>query len=151
MALWTYPLFVQNFAQSLDGGDGGARWVASTWSLAIEEQFYLLLPPLIYVMNRRNLAILAVACIAVAPLVRGYLWQFSGHWAAGYFLLPGRMDSLMFGLLAALTLRTAPALAMLQRHRRSLDALSVALVVVLSGNVLSDSKWPLRGMGFVLA
>jgi len=128
MALWTYPLFVQNFAQSLDGGDGGARWVASTWSLAIEEQFYLLLPPLIYLMNHRYLTILAVACIAVAPLVRGYLWQVSGHWAAGYFLLPGRMDPLMFGLLAALTLRTARhAATPPQIARRSLGCIGCRL------------------------
>jgi peptidoglycan/LPS O-acetylase OafA/YrhL len=51
MPVWTYPLFVQNIAQALDGGDGGARWVASTWSLGIEEQFYLLLPPLIYILS----------------------------------------------------------------------------------------------------
>ena len=44
MPLWTYPTFLQNFAQGASGLDGGARWVASTWSLAIEEQFYLLLP-----------------------------------------------------------------------------------------------------------
>ncbi len=158
MPLWTYPLFVQNFAQSVDGGDGGARWVASTWSLAIEEQFYLLLPPLVYVMGRRRLAALAAACIAVAPLVRGYSWQASGHWATGYFLLPGRMDSLMFGLLGALTLRTAPALAALRRHRRSLDALSLALVVVLSGNILPAIgamtpdvvSFPVRSLDFTL-
>jgi len=158
MPLWTYPLFVQNFAQSVDGGDGGARWVASTWSLAIEEQFYLLLPPLVYVMGRRRLAVLAAACIAVAPLVRGHLWQVTGHWAAGYFLLPGRMDSLMFGLLGALTLRTAPAIAALRRHRRSLDLLSLALVVALSGNVLpaigammpNTVSFPVRSLDFTL-
>lgn len=158
MPLWTYPLFVQNFAQSIDGGDGGARWVASTWSLAIEEQFYLLLPPLVYVLGRRRLAALAVACIAIAPVVRGHLWQVSGHWAAGYFLLPGRMDSLMFGLLGAMTLRTAPALAHLQHHRRSLDRLSLLAAAFLTSNALlpigrlmpDALSYPVRSLDFTL-
>lgn len=158
MPLWTYPLFVQNFAQSLDGGGGGARWVASTWSLAIEEQFYLLLPPLIFVVGRRYLTALAIACIVTAPLVRGYLWQMSGHWAAGYFLLPGRMDSLMFGLLGALTLRDAEWLAWLRRHRRSFDGLSLVLIMFLSSNALlalgdiapDTVSFPIRSLDFTL-
>ena len=137
MPLWTYPLFVQNFAQAIDGGSGGARWVASTWSLAIEEQFYLLLPPLIYLLSRRSITALAVGCIVVALVVRTCAWQASGSWFTGYFLLPGRMDALMFGVLGAVTLRDADAMGRLQRHRRAFDALALVAVLVLSTNVLA--------------
>ena len=136
MPLWTYLLFVQNFAQSLDGGDGGARWVASTWSLAIEEQFYLLLPPLIYVMRRRSVVALAAMCVIIALLVRAHLWQATGSWFTGYFLLPGRMDSLAFGLLGALAIRNAAAFAWLQRSRRILDLLALIVMAFLSTNAL---------------
>ena len=89
MPLWTYPLFLQNFAQASDNWFGGARWVASTWSLAIEEQFYLLAPPLVYLMTRRSVTSLAVTCIVAALLFRALLSQMTGSWTAGYFLLPG--------------------------------------------------------------
>ena len=137
MPLWTYPLFVQNFAQSLDGGDGGARWVASTWSLAIEEQFYLLLPLLVFLLSRRKVLALALACIVAALLVRAYAWQLSGSWFTGYFLLPGRMDSLMFGVLGALAVRSPAALRWLRRCRGLLDGLALGAVLVLSSNVLT--------------
>jgi peptidoglycan/LPS O-acetylase OafA/YrhL len=138
MPLWTYPLFVQNFAQSLDGGDGGARWVASTWSLAIEEQFYLMLPPLIYFISRRSVASFAAICVVIALFVRARLWQTTGSWFTGYFLLPGRMDALAFGLLATLAIRHAPTLAWLQRSRRMLDALAIGLVLFLTSHALPD-------------
>ncbi len=137
MPVWTYPLFVQNFAQALDGGDGGARWVASTWSLAIEEQFYLLLPPLIYLLRRRSVTALAVACIVAALLVRAFAWRVSGSWFTGYFLLPGRMDALMFGVLAALAVRHVATMRVLRRRRRLLDVAALLVVAALSSNVLA--------------
>ncbi len=137
MPPWTYPLFVQNFAQALDGTDGGARWVASTWSLAIEEQFYLLLPPLVYLLSRRSITALAVTCIVVALMVRAYAWKTTGSWFTGYFLLPGRMDALMFGVLGAVALRNAAAMRALRRHRPLLDGLALLAVAALSTNLLT--------------
>lgn len=137
MPLWTYPLFVQNFAQAFHGGDGGARWVASTWSMAIEEQFYLLLPPLVYLLSRRKVTLLAIGCIVVALLVRASAWRLTGSWFTGYFLLPGRMDALMFGVLGALAVRRPGVMQLLQRHRRWLDGLALVTVAVLSTNLLA--------------
>ena len=139
MPLWTYPLFLQNFAQASDNWFGGARWVASTWSLAIEEQFYLLAPPLVYLMTRRSITSLAVTCIVAALLFRALLSQMTGSWTAGYFLLPGRMDSLAFGLLGALAVRNASVLAWMQRTRRWLDAMAVLTVLFLTANGLQHA------------
>lgn len=136
MPLWTYPLFVQNFAQAIDGGEGGARWVASTWSLAIEEQFYLVVPALVYVMTRRATAAFMTACIMAALIVRMHLWQMTGSWSAGYFLLPGRMDSLASGVLGAIAIRHAGTLHALQRFRRQLDLLAIVACLVLTTNIL---------------
>lgn len=137
MPLWTYPLFVQNFAQAFHGGDGGARWVASTWSLAIEEQFYLLLPPLVFLLGRSKVTVLAIVCIIVALLARALAWQATGSWFTGYFLLPGRMDALMFGVLGALAFRQPLAMQLLGRHRRALDGLALVVALLLSTNVLT--------------
>ncbi len=139
MPVWTYAVFLQNFAQSIDGGDGGARWVASTWSLAIEEQFYLLLPLLVFILNRRRLVVLALLCIPVAALVRGYTWQATGSMFTGYFLLPGRMDALMCGLLAALALRHAPTFAVCRRYRLVLDVAALGVFVMLNSSLVGGS------------
>ena len=142
MPLWTYPLFVQNFAQAFQGGDGGARWVASTWSLAIEEQFYLLLPPLVYVLSRRKVTVLAVVCIVAALGVRAFAFQRTGSVFAGYFLLPGRMDALMFGVLAALATRHSPTMRWLAHRRWPLDGLALAAAAILSTNILNYLAGP---------
>ncbi len=139
MPVWTYALFVQNFAQSLDGGDGGARWVASTWSLAIEEQFYLLLPLLVFALDRRKLLLVALACIPVAAMVRGYTWQATGLMFTGYFLLPGRMDGLMCGFLAALAVRHAPTLAFCKRCRVPLDIAALGVFAALNSSLIGGS------------
>lgn len=41
LPIWSYPLFLQNFAMAVQG-TFGAQWLMVTWSLAVEEQFYLL-------------------------------------------------------------------------------------------------------------
>jgi peptidoglycan/LPS O-acetylase OafA/YrhL len=41
------------------------------WSLAVEEHFYLLWPLLVYLLNRRNLTVLAVAIVVLTPIARG--------------------------------------------------------------------------------
>jgi peptidoglycan/LPS O-acetylase OafA/YrhL len=40
---WSYATYTQNIYMGLYG-TGTSGWLAVTWSLAIEEQFYLLLP-----------------------------------------------------------------------------------------------------------
>lgn len=47
MPTWSYATFTQNFYMAAAGGTG-ANWLGITWSLAVEEQFYLLLPCVVF-------------------------------------------------------------------------------------------------------
>ena len=47
--LYSYLLCIQNFWAST--GDFGPNWLGVTWSLAVEEQFYLLLPLLVIIIK----------------------------------------------------------------------------------------------------
>jgi peptidoglycan/LPS O-acetylase OafA/YrhL len=87
-------------------------WMGHFWSLAIEEQFYLVWPLVILLLSRRAAMIACVAMIAGAPLLRIglFLWLQPpagsdatpvGLFAAIYFTL-SKVDTLALGALLAL-------------------------------------------------
>jgi peptidoglycan/LPS O-acetylase OafA/YrhL len=57
--------------------NGHAPWpIAHTWSLAVEEQFYLLWPAVLALLGRRRGLIAAALVIVAVPLVRTGQWDF---------------------------------------------------------------------------
>lgn len=79
-----------------------------TWSLAVEEQFYLILPPLLVFLNRKSpkRIALVLAIIFLASLI----WSFFGPYLypmASFYLLPARAWELLLGsLIAILSIKT---------------------------------------------
>jgi peptidoglycan/LPS O-acetylase OafA/YrhL len=90
---WTYALFLQNF-ESARIAEFGPRFMAVTWSLAIEEQFYLLFPFAVAFVSSRHLPNMLAALIVIPPALRiGVFWQ-GGHYMPAYVLMPCRADCL---------------------------------------------------------
>jgi peptidoglycan/LPS O-acetylase OafA/YrhL len=79
---------------------GPAAAMEVTWSLSIEELFYLLWAPAVRFLKRRHLVLLVIAIIVAAPAMRWYL--HSPGERTEYFFFPARMDVLAFGALLAL-------------------------------------------------
>ena len=78
------------------------------WSLAVEEQFYLVWPVVIFFLSETAIAWTAGGLVLLAPLLRWYFTPFFWlHWEI-YTLTPFRMDLLAAGAL----------LAVAWRHRR---------------------------------
>lgn len=86
----------------------GSMTFAVTWSLCIEEQFYLTLPILVRLLNTRQIMQCVRIGIYAAPLIRIALGLLRPHnWIALFALMPCRADSLLMGVLAAMLLRDA--------------------------------------------
>ncbi len=103
------------------------------WSLAVEEQFYLLWPFAIFFLQRRALPWLAGSLLILAPILRYTCTPlFTLHWAV-YQLLPFRMDTLAAGaLMALLWPRLAAALTPALRYKAVASAAAAVAVAVFS-------------------
>lgn len=118
-----------------------------TWSLSIEEQFYVAWPLMLYAMlrlrlRRRTMITFTVAVIAAVALHRAALW----HAAAGearnlvYTRFDARADALLVGCLLGLLLTSrAPLRKLSTTLLRALAIFSAACVGLLLAAIPSDS------------
>ena len=126
----------------------GSWWLGQTWSLCIEEQFYLLWPITLVYLGPKKAARLAVLIILLEPPIR----------VASYILWPSyrsripvmlhtRADVLMFGCLLALLQENVRFREILARFTRPVPIVAIAAFLFIFEPILSDR---FRG-GYVLS
>jgi peptidoglycan/LPS O-acetylase OafA/YrhL len=95
-SLFSAMLFVRDYV-------GGEWWTGHSWSLSIEEQFYLLWPAALVVLRPERAKKVALGIVAAAPAIRlashALLHQIG---PTEEFMFHVRMDGLMLGCLLAL-------------------------------------------------
>jgi len=126
---WAYATFTQNFWWAAQGHWGPTGTVV-TWSLAVEEQFYLILPILIRLCPPRRLTLVLAGLICAAPALRGLAVATYGNRFCAYLLFPCRMDALLIGVVAAWVIRQPGLVRKLQSLR---SAQTVLLLVLWCG------------------
>lgn len=105
--VWSYFTFTQNFFMA-ETQNLGAHWLSPSWTLAIEEQFYVLAPLTFLVVPRRYLAVTLLAAATAAVGCRIAVYGFGVfNQTAAHVLLPTNADVLICGLLATLAARLA--------------------------------------------
>jgi peptidoglycan/LPS O-acetylase OafA/YrhL len=126
---WSYLCFGQNIAMTVQR-DIGPYWIGASWSLAVEEQFYLIAPLALLRLTRRQIAIGCLVLIAASPLLRMVALDRAQNNLAAVFLLPTHADGLLWGILCAIIVRTPAAMEQLRQRRSALVALIAALGVI---------------------
>lgn len=112
LAAFTYTT---NFTLAFSGDwNVVARPMHHLWSLAVEEQFYLVWPLLVLLVAPKRLLWVVLAIIALAPVVRMALHVGLTPLSC-YVLVISRMDSLAIGALVAILSRREEGL---QAYRR---------------------------------
>jgi peptidoglycan/LPS O-acetylase OafA/YrhL len=117
-----YYTYTGNIAMVASGF--GSEWLKPTWTLCVEEQFYMLLPLLLYVVPARWLVRVIVTLIVLPMVLR--------HHGVGPILLTDRMDALLMGVLAAYAIRN-PAWSkwLTCNNRRALKALTLVAIALI--------------------
>jgi len=129
-----YFLYLQNVAMAVQGTFGN-EFLAMTWSLAIEEHFYLLLPLVVWRSRSDRLPfnllfLIAISLILRATLARGTYFAF--------VLTPWRLDGLFLGALLAVLFRTPILLNVLKTRLLWIKIACVALLLYIAYSSMTE-------------
>ena len=126
---WPYWLYVSNWMQPLGISIHG---LTHLWSLAVEEQFYLVWPLVVLWLGRRGLIGLAVGMVLAGPFIRYSLRAAGLPEDTAYMFTISRWDALAAGALLAALLRGEHGRALVARWTMPATiAASAAMVVLL--------------------
>lgn len=99
---WTY---IQNWLFVSDHDYPEINIISHFWSLAIEEQFYIVWPAVVYFLSGKNLKIACIVLMVGSLLFRTYLHFQQASWIVIYESTFTRLDGLAIGAIIAILVR----------------------------------------------
>jgi peptidoglycan/LPS O-acetylase OafA/YrhL len=129
----TYTL---NIKMAMIGRRAAVMGTAFFWSLAVEEQFYLIWPSVVARVRLEHLSRLCLIVAGVALCWRIWMVQ-RGYTLAAYVLLPSRMDGLALGAWAAIQVSRPGGLDRVARFAMPVlasSAIALLALIAKAGN-----------------
>lgn len=124
---WAYWFYLQNWVTTSPGIEA----LSHTWSLAVEEQFYLLWPLVVWSADRRGLTVVCVVTILVTPFIRLALRLSGMDQSVAYVFTIARWDALAAGALVAILVRREGGREWLARWQGRIAAAAGILLAAL--------------------
>jgi len=134
MPFWIYFTFLQNILMGIKDIMGNS-WLSPTWSLGVEEQFYLLISFLIYYSPKRVLIYILIIGIICAPIFR---YHAPTVYALSTFTYC-RFDALFGGILIAIINQDESCNTFLKKYIAKFYFLTLLLLAVTF--IFSIGKW----------
>jgi peptidoglycan/LPS O-acetylase OafA/YrhL len=122
---WSY---LANVRMAIDGWPA-FQPIGHFWSLAVEEQFYMVWPLVIFLFRRRTFLFVCAACVAASLFFRIAFW-WAGYHPMINVLTVNRMDALAWGALLAVCARMPGGMARLTRWAPPVAAITGAILAV---------------------
>jgi peptidoglycan/LPS O-acetylase OafA/YrhL len=145
-ALRSFPVVFGQFTNWAElNGVGISPAIVHFWSLAIEGQFYLVWPLVLFGalklgISRRQLIVLVLLGVAAVVLWRAHLWQSGRGWLQIYLRTDARADSLLLGVVLALLPYDRLVGALPTRVRGALGMAALAGIVLVAEVVQPSSE-----------
>jgi peptidoglycan/LPS O-acetylase OafA/YrhL len=112
-----------------------ARTVGHFWSLAIEEQFYLMWPLVVFLSSRTQARRIALLTVILSPILRYVALRAGVSGGDVYHFTPFRLDGLATGAFIALVLREPGGRSELDRMSKIAGPIALAVAMVLYGPI----------------
>lgn len=138
-------LYASNIYTFVHDGEKAVNGMGHFWSLAIEEQYYLIWTPLVFVLNPKRLAIACVALIAAVTAYRIYLVSIgTSHYTISTFTAT-RVDTIIYGSLGACLLYQGIPERICKLMRKSIIPLWIIGLgaQIAQGSSLGATDWSL--------
>ena len=143
--LWMWA-YLGNVLMARVGWEGLPAHTTHLWSLAVEEQFYLIWPLVVWWATRQRLIAICIGAIALASGTRVALHLLGADPTAGYTLLPARVDTLAIGSLIAVLVRSPEGLSWVRKAARPALFAGIAVILAVMASLPSFGTLPPRDL-----
>jgi peptidoglycan/LPS O-acetylase OafA/YrhL len=113
--IWFW-FYIQNWLAAINDNWPQQNILSHFWSLAIEEQFYVVWPILVFSVPRKNILWICLFLICLSVSLRLYFFFQGEHWTLIYVTTLTRFDGLCSGAMLAWLIRDERGVKFLNRN-----------------------------------